>query len=87
MPRFHAREKILEDLANMGALISVKDHAMEIPRCSRTGDIIELLLKEQWFIKSRDMSLKALRAVENGSLKLDPSFHNKTWMDWLSNNK
>lgn len=60
---------------------------MEIPRCSRTGDIIELLLKEQWFINCKEMSSKALQAVENGFLKFDPSFHNQTWIEWLGENK
>ncbi|XP_058805250.1 valine--tRNA ligase, mitochondrial-like isoform X2 [Phymastichus coffea] len=87
MPRFYARQQILKDLANMGSLVTVNDHAMYIPRCSRTGDIIELLLQEQWFINCKDMSLKALKAIEDGSLKLDPVFHNKTWINWLSNNK
>ncbi|XP_031789446.1 valine--tRNA ligase, mitochondrial isoform X1 [Nasonia vitripennis] len=83
-PRFIARKKILADLANLGSLASVKDHEMEIPRCSRTGDIIELLLKEQWFIRCKDMAARALQAVENESLKFDPPFHNKTWFDWLT---
>ena len=59
---------------------------MQIPRCSRTGDVIELLLKDQWFINCKDMASRALQAVENGSLKLNPLFHNQTWFDWLTSN-
>ncbi|XP_023246820.1 valine--tRNA ligase, mitochondrial-like [Copidosoma floridanum] len=87
LPRFIARKKILTDLANMGSLVSVKDHEMQVPRCSRTGDVIELLLKEQWFIKCEEMAARAFKAVKNGSLKLDPAFHEKTWFDWLSETK
>lgn len=57
---------------------------MQVPRCSRTGDIIELQLKEQWFINCKKMAARAYKAVEKGSLKLDPSFHNQTWFDWLN---
>lgn len=74
----------MTDLAKLGSLISVKDHEMEIPRCSRTGDVIELLLKDQWFIRCKDMGTRALQAVENESLKFDPPFYNKTWFDWLT---
>lgn len=75
---------MLTDLANSKHLVSVKDHEMQIPRCSRTGDIIELILKEQWFIDCKDMAAKAYQAVEQGKLKLEPSFHNQTWFDWLN---
>ena len=84
MPRFIARKKILDYLSNTGNLVSIKNHAMQIPRCSRTGDVIELLLKEQWFLNCKYMLQKAYEALESGSLKLDPSIHNQTWFNWLS---
>jgi valyl-tRNA synthetase len=60
---------------------------MIIPRCSRTGDIIEQLLREQWFVNCKNMASRAFKAVEDGSLKLNPSIYNETWFDWLNNTK
>ncbi|XP_011499758.1 PREDICTED: valine--tRNA ligase, mitochondrial-like [Ceratosolen solmsi marchali] len=84
LPRFIARENILTELVNLNALKSVKDHPMLIPRCSRTGDIIEQLLREQWFISCKNMASRAFEAVKNGSLKLNPSMYNDIWLDWLN---
>ena len=58
---------------------------MELPRCSRTGDVIELLLRDQWFIKCKDMAFKARKVVEDRILKLNPSEHRDTWLEWLQN--
>ncbi|KAL7298208.1 hypothetical protein TKK_0009203 [Trichogramma kaykai] len=86
LPRFIARTNIINQLQSIGKIKSIKDHPMQIPRCSRTGDIIELILKEQWFMKCKDMMAKAYKAVENGSLRLNPSFHNQLWFNWLDEN-
>lgn len=85
LPRFKVRRQVLDALANKGALISTKDHKQLIPRCSRTGDIIELMLKDQWFIKCKTMAEKACQAIDDGSLKLDPEFHKERWFEWLDN--
>ncbi|KAJ8674009.1 hypothetical protein QAD02_005271 [Eretmocerus hayati] len=85
LPRFIARNKILDDLANQKSLIRTQDHKMQIPTCSRTGDIIELLPKEQWFIKCKDMASRACKAVEDGSLRINPDIHIETWYNWLNN--
>ncbi|XP_015585915.1 valine--tRNA ligase, mitochondrial [Cephus cinctus] len=85
LPKYIAREKILVALSEMGALKSIKDHEMSIPLCSRSGDVIEYLLREQWFVNCKSMAERALQVVKDGSLKIDPSFHEQTWYDWLGN--
>uniref|UniRef100_A0A915E2S2 valine--tRNA ligase n=1 Tax=Ditylenchus dipsaci TaxID=166011 RepID=A0A915E2S2_9BILA len=56
---------------------------MVVPICSRSSDIIEPMIKAQWYVKSAEMGKKALEAVENGDLKLIPDFHRVTWNRWL----
>lgn len=58
---------------------------MSIPRCSRSGDIIEYMLKEQWFVKCKAMAQKAIDAVEDGRLNIIPTEHKQSWYDWLEN--
>jgi valyl-tRNA synthetase len=48
MKRFDARKYITEQLAALGLLRGKQDHAMRVPFCSRSGDVVELLLKPQW---------------------------------------
>lgn len=58
---------------------------MMVPKCTRTGDVIECILREQWFLKCESMAKRAMEAVRNGSLKIDPSFHEEVWFSWLGN--
>ncbi|XP_033183416.2 valyl-tRNA synthetase, mitochondrial isoform X1 [Bombus vancouverensis nearcticus] len=87
LPRFIAREKVLNELSNKGILKSISDHEMYVPLCSRSHDVIEYLLKEQWFIKCESMAQKALQAVEQGHLKIIPNTYEKSWYDYLNNNR
>ncbi|XP_056153882.1 valine--tRNA ligase, mitochondrial [Lampris incognitus] len=83
--RFDARERVLNALAEKQLLRGKRDHAMSLPICSRSGDIIEPLLKKQWFMRCDEMAARAIQAVENGKLEIIPQFYTKTWKNWLSN--
>ncbi|KAM6471789.1 valine--tRNA ligase, mitochondrial isoform 1-T1 [Liasis olivaceus] len=83
--RFQAREKVLAALKERGLYRGAKDHCLVLPVCSRSGDVVEILLKNQWFVRSEAIAQSALEAVESGSLKLIPKFHEKNWRTWLLN--
>ncbi|KAM3911774.1 valine--tRNA ligase, mitochondrial isoform 2-T2 [Leptodactylus fuscus] len=83
--RFDAREKVVSALKEKGLYRGDCEHAMLLPVCSRSGDVIEHLLKRQWFVNCEEMARKALRAVESGELKISPSYHQKNWRNWLAN--
>ncbi|KAG7275461.1 hypothetical protein CRUP_008317 [Coryphaenoides rupestris] len=85
MKRFDAREKVLDALAEKTLLRDKKEHAMSLPMCSRSGDVIEPLLKKQWFLRCEDMAARAIQVVEEGQLEIIPHFYTKTWKNWLSN--
>ncbi|RXG68428.1 Valine--tRNA ligase [Armadillidium vulgare] len=88
MPRFVAREKILDHLSNLGLYDgSKKPHSMKLPLCSRSGDVIEHRLKEQWFLKTRKMTEDALKAVSEGHLRLNPPEFTKIWNHFLSDTR
>lgn len=85
MPRLMARKRIIEQLDSIGLLRGRKSHAMQIPICSRSGDVVELLLKPQWFLNCKNAAQAAIEAVKNGSLKLIPENNEKIWFNWLEN--
>uniref|UniRef100_A0A1B6D572 valine--tRNA ligase n=2 Tax=Clastoptera arizonana TaxID=38151 RepID=A0A1B6D572_9HEMI len=85
--RFDARESIMNELKKIGLLRDIKPHPMNIPMCSRSGDVVEYLLKPQWFISCKEMSEKAIEAVKSGQLKIEPITFEKTWFTWLENIK
>nr|XP_054510183.1 valine--tRNA ligase, mitochondrial-like [Agelaius phoeniceus] len=62
VPRFEARAQVVAALAQRGLLRGVTDHAMTLPLCrSAPGDVVEFLLKRQWFLTCGDMAREALQ--------------------------
>jgi valyl-tRNA synthetase len=45
-----ARKQIVADLEAEGLLVEVKKHKLMVPRCARTGQVIEPMLTDQWFV-------------------------------------
>uniref|UniRef100_A0A8C9WUA4 Valine--tRNA ligase, mitochondrial n=1 Tax=Sander lucioperca TaxID=283035 RepID=A0A8C9WUA4_SANLU len=83
--RFDARQLVVDALVEKKLFRGKKDHAMTLPVCSRSGDIIEPLLKKQWFLRCDEMAKKAIQAVEDRQLEIIPHYYTKTWKNWLSN--
>ncbi|XP_038822384.1 valine--tRNA ligase, mitochondrial isoform X1 [Salvelinus namaycush] len=83
--RFDAREQVIDALTEKMLFRGRRDHAMSLPVCSRSGDVIEPLLKKQWFVRCGEMAQRAIQAVDEGQLEIIPHFYTKTWSSWLSN--
>lgn len=52
---------------------------------SRSKDIVEPLMKPQWYVSCADMGKQAADAVREGRLKIIPDHHLKTWFNWMDN--
>ncbi|MGI8894374.1 MAG: valine--tRNA ligase [Casimicrobiaceae bacterium] len=50
LDRYVARTAVLADLAAAGLLVSEKPHKMVVPRCGRSGEVVEPMLTDQWFV-------------------------------------
>ena len=87
MKRFHARKAVLEDLKEKGLYRGTADNPMVVPTCSRSKDVIEPMLKPQWYVSMKEMSAKAVEAVRSSTLKIIPDMHIKTWYNWLENSR
>jgi len=83
MKRFDARTALLSALQEKGLYRGCKDNPMVVPICSRSKDIIEPLLKPQWYVNCKEMARKAIDAVNNAELKILPDMFVKTWHQWL----
>lgn len=58
---------------------------MIVPVCSRSKDIVEFLIKPQWFIKCEEMAKRAVKDVRETRLAIIPEELEKTWFHWLEN--
>uniref|UniRef100_A0A3Q3A898 Valine--tRNA ligase n=1 Tax=Kryptolebias marmoratus TaxID=37003 RepID=A0A3Q3A898_KRYMA len=85
MKRFEARNAVLQALMDRGQFKEVKDNPMVVPVCSRSKDIVEPLLKPQWYVNCTDMGKQAADVVREGKLKIIPDHHLKTWFNWMDN--
>ncbi|ORX60537.1 valyl-tRNA synthetase [Hesseltinella vesiculosa] len=85
MKRFHVRTKIIEDLKAKGLFVGVKENPMTVPTCAKSGDIIEPLMKPQWWVNCTDMAKDAYDAVADGKLKISPKVSEGDWFRWLGN--
>lgn len=85
MKRFHVRTQIIKDLQEKGLFVGVKDNAMTVPTCAKSGDIIEPLMKPQWWLNCKSMADEAIKAVTDGKLKIAPKVSEGDWFRWLGN--
>ncbi len=92
LDRFVARKKVVADLEAAGLLVEVKRHKLMVPRCARTGQIVEPMLTDQWFVATtksgadgRSMRDKAMAAVDSGEVKFVPEQWVNTYHQWMNN--
>ncbi|GAB9470121.1 Valine-trna ligase [Globisporangium polare] len=83
--RYDARVEVEKALSAKGLFHGKTDNKMRLGICSRSGDVIEPLVKPQWFINCDQMARDAMAAVTNKDLTILPESHEKTWFRWLEN--
>lgn len=50
MKRFDARKAVLQALKDKGLYENTTENAMVVPICSRSKDVVEPLIKSQWYV-------------------------------------
>ncbi|NBU88312.1 MAG: valine--tRNA ligase, partial [Betaproteobacteria bacterium] len=92
LDRFVARKKVVADLEALGLLVEVKKHRLMVPRCARTGQIVEPMLTDQWFVAvskpgpdGRSIAQKAIDAVDSGEVRFVPENWVNTYNEWMRN--
>ncbi len=97
LDRFAARKQIVAELEAQGLLDSVKPHKLMVPRCERTGVVVEPMLTDQWFMAlskpapegtffpGKSIAEVALEKVAGGEIKFVPENWTTTYNQWLNN--
>ena len=60
---------------------------MRLGLCSRSQDVIEPLIKPQWYVKCSQISTKMIDIVKNGQMLIHPKSEEDTWFRWMENLK
>ena len=84
-PRFLARTTVVDFLKDKGLFRGVEDNAMRLGLSSRSKDVIEPVLKPQWWVSCKDMAERSCAAVRSGELEIVPREFEATWFRWLDN--
>ena len=92
LDRFEARKQVVADLEALGLLVETKKHKLMVPRCARTGQVIEPMLTDQWFVAvnqpakdGTSIAEKARRAVSSGEVRFVPEQWVNTYNHWMDN--
>lgn len=83
--RFDARYGVIEELKRQGLFVRQEPNKMIVPVCSRSGDVIEPLLKPQWWMKMEPLAKPAVDVVESGELVIRPKPQERQYMQWMRN--
>ena len=95
MDRFVARKAVIKDLEAQGLLIQIKPHKLMLPICARTGQVVEPMLTDQWFVAvnkvspqdptGKSIAQKAIDAVHSGQVSFVPENWVNTYDQWMNN--
>ena len=89
--RNEARQKVVEELDQLGLLGTVEDHRHSVGHCQRCGTVVEPLVSLQWFVnlggqhQPDSIAGKAHAAVANGDIKVVPERFTRVYLNWLEN--
>ncbi|EFJ41521.1 hypothetical protein VOLCADRAFT_107675 [Volvox carteri f. nagariensis] len=87
LERFAARKALWGDMEAAGLAIRKEPHTSRVPRSQRSGEVIEPLLSEQWFVRMGPLAAPALEAVADGRITVMPERFARTYNNWLENIK
>ena len=85
MDRFDCRKAIWADMKEAGLVIKEEPYQMSIPHSQRSGEVIEPMISQQWFVKMESIAAPALEAVRSGEIKIIPEHFTKVYYNWLEN--
>jgi len=85
MDLYEAREKIVEELKEIGSLVKIEDYTHNVAKHDRCKATIEPKVSMQWFVKMTEMAKPAIEAVKDGTTKFVPKKFEATYFNWLNN--
>jgi len=97
LDRYEARQAVVAELDAQGFLVKVDAHKMMQPRGDRTGEVLEPMLTDQWFVAmskpapadtlhpGKSITEVALEVVAKGDVEFFPGNWTTTYNQWLEN--
>ncbi|WYZ41975.1 hypothetical protein EsH8_V_000870 [Colletotrichum jinshuiense] len=83
--RFDVRHAIQEDLKKLSLYVDKKDNPMTVPLSERSKDVVEPIMKPQWWVKMSGLAEDAIKAVQDGQIRIKPESAEKSYLNWMAN--
>ena len=83
--RFQARKRIVMALEESGELVKTEPYIVNLSKCSRSKTIIEPLVSNQWFVRTRGLADQAMEAVRSGRIRFVPDDREVVFFQWMEN--
>ncbi len=85
LDRFACRAQVVKDLQREGLLVTMEDHRHAVGQCYRCQTVVEPSLSRQWFVRMKPLAEPAIRAVEDGRIRIIPPQWERTYFEWMHN--
>ena len=85
LDRFVCRQQVVKDLQRDGLLTKIEAHRHAVGHCYRCQTVVEPTLSRQWFVRMHPLAEPAIRAVEEGRIRIIPAQWEKTYYEWMRN--
>ena len=80
-----ARQKIVEKLKEIEALVKEEEYIHNVAKCERCKTTIEPKISEQWFVRMKELADPAIKVVRDNVVKFIPKRYEKTYFNWMEN--
>lgn len=81
--RFDARYKVIEALKEKGLYVKWAENPMKVPLCLKSKDVIEPIMKPQWWMRMEELAKPAIQVVKDGTIKIHPESAEKNYYQWM----
>ena len=80
-----ARKMVVREIEDLGLLRQIEERVIAKPYGDRSGDVIEPMLTDQWYVDAKTLAAPAIAAVEDGRTVFEPANWDKTYFEWMRN--
>ncbi len=88
LDRFEARERVLADLEEIGAVVWVEQKKIMVPHDEKSKQVvIEPFLTDQWFVNAEELARPAIASVRERRTEFVPQSWENTYFAWMENIK
>ncbi|MBF0999075.1 MAG: valine--tRNA ligase, partial [Lachnospiraceae bacterium] len=82
MDRYACRKQIVKELEEMGLLVRTEEYTHNVGTHERCHTTVEPLIKKQWFVKMDELIKPAVKAVQDGTIRLIPKRTESIYFNW-----